>query len=80
MLVTGEDVIRVVGDIVWRQVASFSTGYTILCGCVCPFTLYKGFRSGVQTVSRFSGTWKHGSNCTRVKNQDSVTNEPDVTP
>lgn len=80
VLVTGEDVIRVVGDIVLRQAASFSTGYTILCGCVCPFTLYKGFRSGVQTVSRFSGTWKHGSNCTRVKNQDSVTNEPNVTP
>lgn len=36
VLVTGEDVIRVGGDIVWRQAASFSTGYTILCGCVCP--------------------------------------------
>jgi len=56
VLVTGEDVIRVGEDIVWRQVASFSTGYTILGGCVCPFTLYKGFRSGVQTVSRFLGT------------------------
>lgn len=58
MLATGEDVIRVGEDIVWRQAASFSTGYTILGGCVCPFTLYKGFRSGVQTVSRFLGTWK----------------------
>lgn len=58
MLVTGEDVISVGGDIAWRQAASFSPGCTILCGCVCPFTLYKGFRSGVQTVLRFSGTWK----------------------
>ena len=48
VLVTGEGVIW--GGGIWfgGRWLAFSIGYTILCGYLCPFTLYKDFRSGVQ--------------------------------
>lgn len=76
VLVTGEDVIRVGGDIVWRQAASFLLGIQF----VDVYVLLPFIKASDQVCKQFQGFQEHGSSCTRVKNQDSVTNEPDVTP
>lgn len=43
------------------------------------YVLVPFIKASDQVCKQFQGFQEHGSNCARVKNQDSVTDEPNIT-